>query len=128
MRFRMNTVFQGMLWLLMLGLWFPVAGTPKSSEQDTVITGNIMAVDWGEDDSVITVVISVTITPDDTTEEEIEEDYFVADTPKGRELLKLVDASVRVTGRIELNEEGYKTILVSDYTVVKANTWEAEEE
>jgi hypothetical protein len=88
-------------------------------KQDTTITGIVTPVQWDEEENVIAVAISVTIVPEDSTEEAYTEDYLVGDTEKGNELLKLLDEIVEATGTVETDEYGNKTIYVESYIVIK---------
>jgi hypothetical protein len=88
-------------------------------QDSTTITGIVTPVEWDEEESVIAVAITVTIEPEDSTEESYTEDYLVGDTEKGNELLQLIDEIVEATGTIETDEYGNKTIYVESYRVVK---------
>ena len=88
-------------------------------KQDTTITGIVTPVEWDEEDNVIAVAISVTIEPEDSTEEAYTEDYLVGDTEKGSELLQLLDEIVEATGTVETDEYGNKTIYVESYRIIK---------
>jgi len=80
----------------------------KVNKKKVTLTGIITAVDWDDDDNVIAVSIS---TPD-------EEEYIIEDTPEGEELLDLVFQNVRITGIIEENEYGDKSINVDSHEVL----------
>ena len=98
------------------------------SEEEVTIEGIVSAVEWDEDDNVTAVAISVTIIPEDTTEEQYTEEYLVANNKKGRELLELVGETVKATGTVETDEEGYMTIYVTDYAAIKEVPEEQEPE
>ena len=89
------------------------------SKDEVTIEGIVTAVEWDEDDNVTAVGISVTIIPEDTTDEEFTEIYSVADNEKGEELMKLIGETVSATGMVETDEDGYKTIYITEYEVIK---------
>ena len=72
------------------------------------ITGTVYADDWDHEGKVTLVVIE---TPDG-------ELYYVSDDAKGKELLKLVDKNVKVTGVID-DTGGERTITVMSYEVAE---------
>ena len=72
------------------------------------ITGTVYADDWDAKDNVIAVVIE---TADG-------ESYNVSDDAKGKELFKLVDKNVKVTGVVE-DTGGEKIITVMAYEVME---------
>lgn len=72
------------------------------------ITGTVYGDDWDHEGKVSLVVIE---TPDG-------ELYYVSDDAKGKELFKLVDKNVKVTGLID-DTGGEKIITVMDYEVVE---------
>jgi len=88
-------------------------------KQDTTITGIVIPVEWDEEENVIAVAISVTIVPEDSTEEAYTDDYLVGDTEKGTELLQLLDEIVEATGTVETDEYDNITIYVESYRVIK---------
>jgi len=95
------------------------AHTVTVKQDSTTITGIVIPVEWDENENVIAVAISVTIVPEDSTEEAYTEDYLVGDTEKGNELLNLLDEIVEATGTVETDEYGNKTIYVESYRIVK---------
>ena len=72
------------------------------------IAGTVYADDWDAKDNVIAVVIE---TADG-------ESYNVSDDAKGKELFKLVDKNVKVTGVVE-DTDGEKIITVKAYEVME---------
>jgi hypothetical protein len=75
---------------------------------ETSITGTVYADDWDDKGNVTLVVI-------ETADGEI---YYVSDDAKGKELLKLVDKSVKVTGVVE-DTGGEKTVTVMVYEIME---------
>ena len=82
----------------------------KNSQKPPKITiiGIITAMEWDENDNVITVKISA---PD-------EEEYVIEDNSLADELLELLYEAVKVTGYVSESEFGYKTLLVEDYELL----------
>lgn len=76
--------------------------------ETVTITGVVQAVDWDEEDNVI----AVTISTDDG-------EFYVENSGKGVELLKMVDKKVKVTGNVSTDEDGFKTITVNSFEVVE---------
>lgn len=95
----------------------------SQTKEDTVsIVGTVKALEWDENDNITAVVISVETALEDTTEEAyeiIDEEYYVSDNIKGRELLKMVGETVEATGSVEEDDEGNKTIHVLSYQVIR---------
>ena len=91
----------------------------QPENEEITITGVVLPAEYDEDDNVTAVVISVTITPEDTTEDEYTENYLVTDNEKGRELLGLVDYTVKATGTEGTDEEGYLTLTVTEYEIIE---------
>jgi hypothetical protein len=52
--------------------------------------------------------------------EKVSEDFIVGNTDKGHELTKLVGKRVEATGVIKADEDGSKTILVTEFTLIDA--------
>lgn len=73
------------------------------------ITGVITPIDWDDEDNIVAISIS-------TSEEE---EYIVEDSPLGEELFNLINEYVKVTGFIEEDEYGDKTISVVNYKLIK---------
>lgn len=92
-----------------------------SAPDKETITGEVTAVEWDDNDQVTAVAITVTreIQDDQGEPLSVMEDYYVMDTAKGRELLKLVGKTVQATGEVTEDEEGIKTIEVSAYKVLE---------
>lgn len=117
---KINLFFIG-LFFLMVSLAFVPSNIMAQQESDEVtLTGVVLPDEYDENDNVIAVIISVTITPTDTTEEEYTENYLVADNEKGRELLKLVDYTVKATGTVMTDKNGYLIFNVTDYEIIEA--------
>ena len=64
------------------------------------ITGVITPIDWDDEDNIVAISIS-------TSEEE---EYIVEDSPLGEELFNLINEYVKVTGFIEEDDYGDKSI------------------
>lgn len=88
-------------------------------DDENVIIGKVVATEFDKDDNVTEVAISVTITPDDTTDEEYVEYYSVVKDEKGQELLKLVGKIVEATGTVEFDEDDNMFFTVKEYIVLK---------
>ena len=73
------------------------------------ITGTVFADDWDDKDNVTAVVI-------ETAEGEF---YNVSENAKGKELYKLVDKNVKVTGTVVEDIDGEKVITVMAYEVME---------
>jgi len=73
------------------------------------ITGMVFADDWDDEDNVTAVVI-------ETAEGEF---YNVSEDAKGKELYKLVDKNVKVTGTVIEDIDGEKVITVMAYEVME---------
>lgn len=73
------------------------------------ITGTVFADDWDDEDNVTAVVI-------ETAEGEL---YNVSEDAKGKELYKLVDKNVKVTGTVVEDIDGEKVITVMAYEVME---------
>jgi hypothetical protein len=91
----------------------------QPENEEITITGIVLPVEYDENDNIIAVVISVTITPEDTIEDKSTEDYLVTDNEKGQELLKLVDYTVKATGTVGIDEDGYLIFTVTDYEIIE---------
>ena len=73
------------------------------------ITGTVFADDWDDEDNVTAVVI-------ETAEGEL---YNVSENAKGKELYKLIDKNVKVTGTVVEDIDGEKVITVMAYEVME---------
>jgi len=91
------------------------ADTDKNEELK--ITGTVMAMSWDDEDNVNLVAISVTVMLEDSSE--YSEDYIVLDNEKGKDLIKLVGETVKASGIVGIDEDGNKTILISEFEVIK---------
>lgn len=81
------------------------AVVPTAAEEP--ITGTVYADDWDDKGNVVLVVI-------ETADGEL---YYVSDDAKGKELLKLVEKNVKVTGVVE-DAGGEKIITVVSYEIM----------
>jgi hypothetical protein len=79
------------------------------SENETTVTGYVMAADWGPDDDVTAVRI-----------ETENDEYDVVGEDVGEELFDLLDCEVEVTGVIEEEKDGTKSIAVRSYEIISA--------
>ncbi len=89
-----------------------------SSERQASITGIVTATDWDEDGNVIAVALS---TPH-------EEEYLIKKDPVGEELFDLFGAEVLVTGIVDEDKCGNKTITVKRYKLLEEEDEDEEEE
>lgn len=96
----------------------PIAAQSEDTEE--TIVGTVVAVEWDDDGNATTVAISVEIIDEENENEEIDEYYLVGDTEKGYELLNYVGEDVEAKGTIKANEDGNKTIYVTDYKIVES--------
>ncbi len=87
-----------------LSLLYAVA-VPTAAEES--ITGTVYADDWDDKGNVTLVVI-------ETADGEL---YYVSEDTKGKELLKLVEKNVKVTGVVE-DAGGEKIITVVSYEIM----------
>jgi hypothetical protein len=96
-----------LFWLMFLALGVVVSALVVAGEEMT-ITGVVQAADWDDEDNVI----AVTILADG-------EEYFVENNAKGKELLEQVGKSVRATGMVETDEDGFRSITVSSFEILE---------
>lgn len=92
-------------------------------EKETTIQGVVTELDWDDEGNVISLAIDVTVeSVEDEDGEMIEESeyYTVVLDDKGKELLKLVDETVEVTGIVKVDKEDNKTIKVKKYKVIES--------
>ncbi|MBN2372804.1 hypothetical protein JXL19_03320 [bacterium] len=80
----------------------------SNCKSTVIIKGIITAVEWDEDNNIIAISLS---TSD-------EEEYHIEDNPFMDELLNLVYEPVRVTGIINSDDFGYKSILIQKYELL----------
>ncbi len=78
---------------------------------EVTMTGHVTAADWGPDDDVTAVKI-----------ETENDEYDVVGDEMGEELYDLLDCEVEVTGVVEVEMDGTKSIAVSSYEVISENT------
>jgi hypothetical protein len=86
-------------------------GRNDTGENEVTITGYVMAADWGPDDDVTAVRI-----------ETENDEYDVVGDDIGEELYDLLDCEVEVTGVVEEEEDGTKSIAVKSYEVISEGT------
>ena len=77
---------------------------------EVTITGYVTAADWGPDDDVTAVRI-----------ESENDEYDVVGDEMGEELYDLLDSEVEVTGVVEEDMGGTKSIAVTSYEVISEN-------
>ncbi|MDO9529687.1 MAG: hypothetical protein Q7J27_11090 [Syntrophales bacterium] len=75
---------------------------------ESTIAGIIIPIDWDDYDDVTRVAIQ-------TSEEE---EYFVDQTKKGKELLDFIEEEVEVTGSVREDEDGNFIIEVNEYGLI----------
>ncbi len=80
-------------------------------EDETTITGYVLAAEWGPDDDVTAVRI-----------ETEDEEYHVIADDIGQRLYDLLDCEVEVTGLVEGEKDGTKSIAVTSYEVISEDT------
>jgi len=80
-------------------------------ESEVTISGYVIATDWGPDDDVTAVRI-----------ETENDEYDVVGDGIGEELYDLLDCEVEVTGVIEEEKDGTKSIAVTSYEIISENT------
>ncbi len=90
----------------------------QDRESEVTIEGTVIETEWDEDDNVVSVAISVTIFPEDSTEEEYMIDYLVTENEKGKELVNFVGQDVRATGTAVEDEDGVLVISVRVFEVI----------
>lgn len=111
-------VLGAMLFLLAL-VTLPSDLFCQERENETTIEGTVIGTEWDEDDNVVSVAISVTITPEDSTEEEYMIDYLVTENEKGLELLNFVGQNVQATGTVVEDDDGVLVISVRVFEVIE---------
>ncbi len=95
------------LWLFAFAFLF--SSTVGFTAVEVSITGTVFADDWDDEDNVTAVII-------ETADGEF---YNVSEDAKGKELYKLVDKNVKVTGTVIEDIEGEKVITVMAYEVME---------
>ena len=83
-------------------------GETVAADRVTII-GTVYEDDWDDNDNPTAVVI----------ETRDGEEYLVAADGKGMEFLTLGDKDVKATGAVVENAEGFKTITVTEYEILK---------
>lgn len=89
----------------------------KTDKNEVTLTGLVEAIAWDEDENVTSVAISTVTTAQNGKKHAEAESYWVADNKKGIELLKLIGKTIKVSGLVETDEEGHKTLTVKSYEV-----------
>ncbi len=113
------------IWAVLFAVAIPVSFNAATRIPDSfqTIVGTVVVVDEDAEGEVTQVAISVeTETEDPNSEESYTttiEDYLVADTEIGRELLELEGKEVEATGEIEVQKDGTRTIAVSAYKIIE---------
>ncbi|MFZ5516228.1 MAG: hypothetical protein ACOY90_06290 [Candidatus Zhuqueibacterota bacterium] len=91
----------------------------QEKAKETTIEGMVIGTEWDENDNVISIAISVTVIPGDTTEEEYVIDYLVTENKKGKELTNFVGRDVLATGIVVKDDDGVFIISVREFKVLK---------
>ncbi len=81
----------------------------KKASRQIAISGIVTAAAWDKDATVTAVSIS---THD-------EQEYLISSRGKGKELLKLVQKEVELTGSVRKREDGTQVLTVRSYRVVE---------
>ena len=76
--------------------------------QSVTVKGIITAMKWDKDDNVIAICLSTSN----------EEEYLIEENPFTDELLNLVFEPVKLTGVVNINEDGSKSIFVKSYELL----------
>ena len=90
----------------------------KKGETPTTVTGIVTPTDWDENGNVVVASVSTSS----------EEDYIIADNEMARGLLELSGAQVMVTGIVNNDSRGNKTITVKKFELLEEEEEEDEEE
>lgn len=95
----------------------------RADDAKETISGTVVAVDWNDEDEVtaiaIRVVMAVKNSENEEDESEVYQDYWVADTKKGRELWNHLEEDVKATGTVTTDEDGVKTIAVTSFEIIQ---------
>ena len=105
-------------WILaiLVGLvfvWFvPASGQDQQDQDDIVLVGVIVAVDWDENGDVVAVDLQT------------EEDWSIAVdiSQNSLQLLSLVDEQVEIVGSLFDGDDGWTYIEVRSFTVIPSRT------
>lgn len=84
------------------------AASGSFSADQVTIVGKIYGVAWDEDYNIMSAVIFT----------EDGKEYLIIDDAKGKELLKLENATVKASGAIGKNAEGTETFTVAGFEVI----------
>ena len=87
-----------------LSLTIMIAQTMLAQEKEVTLVGTVVAVDWDDDDNPVQIALS--------TEDE---DIIIAPNDIGTELFDLIDAVIRATGTIVVNDDDEKVMTISAY-------------
>lgn len=90
----------------------------NEKSQKITISGLITPCEWDEDDNVVGITLSTTD----------EEEYRIQNDQVGEELLEYVSRDVMVTGFVDEDEYGDKTLTVKEYEVIDEEEEKEEEE
>ncbi len=101
-------------WMLILGVCIiflsSVIAPPRGDAAEQInVAGTVWEDEWDDYDNVTAVVIEA----DDG------EEYLVSNEGKGKELLTLGGRNVKVTGVVDEEVDGWKTITVKAYAVIE---------
>jgi len=77
-------------------------------EREYTIKGVIFPTDWDDDDNIVAVVIDT----------EDEDEYFVTQNKKGKELCALVGKKIEVTGTVSEEKDGNRVLEVKSYNII----------
>ncbi|MDW7679711.1 MAG: hypothetical protein SCK70_04055 [bacterium] len=107
------------LTILLMLLSFVSAVDAQDISEEITIIGQVLEAEYGENDSLASVVINVIITPQDSAAEESIVNYWVVRDEVGIQMLKLVGETVEATGTVEIDEDGNFNFYVKKYRVIK---------
>ncbi len=120
-----QTKFIGLLLIVTVVILTLSACTRSEADKNEVtITGLVEDIDWDDEDNVLAIALTVAVDQEPEDELTESEGYLVALESKGKELLNWIGATVKVTGVIETDEEGRKTIYVKEYEVIERQSEE----
>ena len=119
--FKKMNFFIAILFCLSFTLLFTntAAFSQDVDEDEITIVGEVLATQYDDDDNVLEVAICVTFAPEDTTEEESVEYYWIVNDEIGQELLNLVGKTVEATGVVKLDEDDDIIFTVRKYEIIE---------
>ncbi len=85
-----------------------LAQEDQGHDGTVTLVGTVVAADWDDNGNVI----GVDLQTDD-------QDYIIADTGSGPELLQLVGKKISATGTVSHNDDGVSILTVSSFTVLE---------